>query len=1131
MILDSDLNDLTIKDMKEWLKSMSMTHSYKSKQQYIDQLTKLQKYYNFPWRKDQRQILQQFLNTDVQYYIIQGLWGAGKCFELDTPIMMYNGTTRRVQDIQVGDKVMGDDSTPRTVMSLGRGQDYMYSITNTKGESYTVNSEHILCLKYSKEKTLIDNPGDNIWIVSWFDSLECPVVSKFFVYNTHNKESVYAKAFSFFEGIHENLYVNVEVKDYIKLPPELKENLLGYRVPLSFPEKSVSCDPYDVGSLLAKEQSDCIPSVYKFNSRKNRLKLLEGLTESSQKLVHKKLATDIQFVARSLGFSATVQEEDGLYQVLVSKTEPLESKVTVKKEYYGNYYGFTLDGNHKFLLENFTVTHNTSLLIGMLLNACWQQRYKPEEIMFVSFNVSIRNEIKQKLRNYGLKQRVTVRTFDSIVWEICKKNNYRYIDLPNFDGKRRFVYDLIQQKKHTDLFQPRCIFIDEVQDLEQQTWEFFQWYYKDSTIVLAGDIFQSIQKEPRESLLWHLLHNTPDSVRKNYMYQTPRVPQPVLKEIKTTLRDYYPEFIPEINRWESLNPTNTNIQWKQFYNYQDLFNKTHEHLQEYGQTNTMVLTFSSAITVKGAMGDVSRFRTDLLLKGYKLNNNYKLMNPDRLFLSTVNSSKGLERDYVIVILTFPLERAFINFSQDLTMNLITVGITRAKKGIIFYVPSYKDKFSQCLHYYKQCPTPSKESIREGKLLQEYEWSDYINMEHSVTELLRQSIVLYDTRLAIKEYAKAYNWGKLLETPIKVPNCTECEENLSFVGVLVENLITSSWLNHWPQLPDLEAIKSNPMYTHCIGRIYKQYEKYMKFTRRHKFDKKNQFEGIYIYTQVHIAVFNKLFMNIPFKENILTWWLSTREALTALKPTNRKLKVQENVKMPLVTGIADCLVRGDKENLCELWEIKASKDPAWKDNALSQVLLYALCLGRKRYRIHLLNPFRNEKVSMYFSTDKILTLRWLVYKDIITWNFNCWLSKTNKGRRPTLSVSNKTIQHNTPLQSITLHFLSPTKIHIKEFLWKQSKENNLSLIHRISQEHEESYTPTTQYDWSTKDLENIIPLVSQHNNSEQYNPVQKQKVSTKDNLAERVVSFSIDWNECLIDLLGRVKSLQETYKFS
>ena len=55
---------------------------------------------------------------------------------------------------------MGDNSTPRNVIDLGRGRDHMYDIIPVKGEKYTVNSEHILCVKYSKKPEIVYDPRD-----------------------------------------------------------------------------------------------------------------------------------------------------------------------------------------------------------------------------------------------------------------------------------------------------------------------------------------------------------------------------------------------------------------------------------------------------------------------------------------------------------------------------------------------------------------------------------------------------------------------------------------------------------------------------------------------------------------------------------------------------------------------------------------------------------------------------------------------------------------------------------------------------------------------------------------------------------------------------------------------------------
>ena len=148
-----------------------------------------------------------------------------------------------------------------------------------------------------------------------------------------------------------------------------------------------------------------IPEQYKINSRQNRLKLLAGLIDSdgyynrqnnaieiTQKV--KPLAEDILFLVRSLGMRGTIKEceksciykgekKSGIYQRIIITGEGLEdipvrcprkkarkheqmkgclhTGITVTPLEEDTYYGFQIDGNSRFLLGDFTVTHNTSL--------------------------------------------------------------------------------------------------------------------------------------------------------------------------------------------------------------------------------------------------------------------------------------------------------------------------------------------------------------------------------------------------------------------------------------------------------------------------------------------------------------------------------------------------------------------------------------------------------------------------------------------------------------------------------------------------------------------------------------------------------------------------------------------------
>ena len=76
--------------------------------------------------------------------------GKPGCFAKDTKVLMFDGSIKRVQDVAVGDVVMGDDSRPRNVLELCRNVDDMYKIIPKIGKPVIVNKEHILSLISTK---------------------------------------------------------------------------------------------------------------------------------------------------------------------------------------------------------------------------------------------------------------------------------------------------------------------------------------------------------------------------------------------------------------------------------------------------------------------------------------------------------------------------------------------------------------------------------------------------------------------------------------------------------------------------------------------------------------------------------------------------------------------------------------------------------------------------------------------------------------------------------------------------------------------------------------------------------------------------------------------------------------------
>ena len=151
----------------------------------------------------------------------------------------------------------------------------------------------------------------------------------------------------------------------------------------------------------------CIPMIYKCNSRENRLKLLAGLIDSDGHLhnggyeftqKNEKLLDDVIYLARSLGFSCykKIKKTSWTYENIkktgtcfrisiygngieeipikiprkktkerLQKKDVLVTGISIKYVNEDEYYGFTLDKNCRYLMGDFTVTHNTCTSIAV----------------------------------------------------------------------------------------------------------------------------------------------------------------------------------------------------------------------------------------------------------------------------------------------------------------------------------------------------------------------------------------------------------------------------------------------------------------------------------------------------------------------------------------------------------------------------------------------------------------------------------------------------------------------------------------------------------------------------------------------------------------------------------------------
>lgn len=353
-----------------------------------------------------RMIFDNILSTNrFPHLLFYGPPGVGKCMAKDTPIMLSNGETKMVQDITVHDKLMGDDGTERNILALGRGREKMYRIEQADGDDYIVNESHILSLKMSKS-----------------------------VHN-YNKNDI----------------VDICVKEYLRLPNDIQTCLKGYKVKLDFEEQEVSLYPYALGYWLGNttqkvvcmeslEKYDLInnkhiPYEYKITSRENRLALLAGLLGNDghydsemnawqMTQTNKTLVNDIVFLVRSLGMKATTCKDQititgtGLEEIPIAlekneampveREDCLNTDITVVALDEDTYYGFQIDGNSRYLLGDFTVTHNTTSAEN-LIHAYQQAHQKNQYENIIHLNASdergievIRNQIYQFVKSKNM---------------------------------------------------------------------------------------------------------------------------------------------------------------------------------------------------------------------------------------------------------------------------------------------------------------------------------------------------------------------------------------------------------------------------------------------------------------------------------------------------------------------------------------------------------------------------------------------------------------------------------------------------------------------------------------------------------------------------------------------------------
>lgn len=337
------------------------------------------------------------------------------CLAPDTPVLMWDGSIKRADEVEWGDELIGDDGKKRTVQTVCCGEDEMYEISQKNGDSYTVNSNHYLTLKFPEQKEISwveptkDNPNGS-WLMKLIDNETFQINDVIYTVKSNKdetfKEISEAKSKIKDETTFSDIF-DIKVKDYLKLPRHVTERLRGIKLDrsISWDEKKVlTDDPYLFGIELFGIINDnkYIPDNILHNDETVRLELLAGIIDSfgtfigyeiyinSSGTKREKRMNQIDFLAKTLGLNSLMRKHyDSLdvlqIELIISgkdiKKIPSRMKINechnasllystfecddncsmidVKPIGKGKYNGFIIDKNHRFLLGDFTITHNS----------------------------------------------------------------------------------------------------------------------------------------------------------------------------------------------------------------------------------------------------------------------------------------------------------------------------------------------------------------------------------------------------------------------------------------------------------------------------------------------------------------------------------------------------------------------------------------------------------------------------------------------------------------------------------------------------------------------------------------------------------------------------------------------------
>jgi phage terminase large subunit len=381
---------------------------------------------------------------------------------------MFDGTIKVVEDVVVGDLLMGPDNEPRTVLRTSRGFGSLFQVKQNGGEPYVVNENHVLSLR---------RMGESSWG-------RYPQFGRF---------------------------ADIPVKDYLNSSKRFKSLFYGYRAgEVEFPERELPIPPYIFGVWLGDGSKSIqsitsmdseiideyikwgetigllyyirhkannkaitvilvssfgkgsgrrgsnigkkklrelgvlgnkhVPFIYQTCSLEQRLEFLAGFIDTDgyfsqrngckgyQYTIGQKdegILRSVKFIADTCGFKTSLRARNKIFNgkpyefwslsisgwldKIPCRLPRKQCKTWIKDQDHtigaislsavgeGEFAGFELDGDHRFLLSDCTVTHNSHFVAEQIIEDCTLEHHRVACLR--EYQSSIKESSKQLLED------------------------------------------------------------------------------------------------------------------------------------------------------------------------------------------------------------------------------------------------------------------------------------------------------------------------------------------------------------------------------------------------------------------------------------------------------------------------------------------------------------------------------------------------------------------------------------------------------------------------------------------------------------------------------------------------------------------------------------------------------------